>query len=128
MCNCSTEAGNHYLLESLAACDNANSKLNMYFTVNTALVNYLDMFPNLTESLRFPLIKNRTIYKQILPITLHISGFDKTLLTAPTKSNDFMNNYARHEEIFGLQERHETTILNTKKISFLTITSWTFLY
>ena len=78
LCNCSIEAENHYLFESLAACDNANSKLTMYFTVNTAFVNYLDMFPNLTESLKFLLIKNRTIYKQTLPITISISGFDKT--------------------------------------------------
>ena len=48
LCNCSIEADNHYLLESLAACNNANFKLTMYFTVNTAFVNYLDMFPDLT--------------------------------------------------------------------------------
>ena len=45
LCNCGIEADNHYLLKSLAPCDNANSKLTMYFTVNTAFVNYLDMFP-----------------------------------------------------------------------------------
>ena len=32
---------NHFLLESLAECENTNSKLTMYFTVNTAFVNYL---------------------------------------------------------------------------------------
>ena len=118
LCNCGIEADNHYLLESLAACDNANSKLTMYFTVNTAFVNYLDMFPNLTESLEFLLIKNTATYEETLPITLNISGFDKTLLTAPTNLKDFMNNYARHKEIFNLQERHETTILNTNKNFF----------
>ena len=51
LCNCSIEADNHYLLESLAACDNRNYKLPLYFTVNIAFANYLDMFPNLTESL-----------------------------------------------------------------------------
>ena len=45
LCNCSIEADNNYLLESLAACNNANTKLTMYFTVNTTFVNYLDMFP-----------------------------------------------------------------------------------
>ena len=59
LCNCTIEADNHYLLESLAACDNANSKLTMYFTVNMAFVNCLDMFPNLTESLEFPLIEKQ---------------------------------------------------------------------
>ena len=89
LCNCSIQADNHYLLESLAACNNANSKLTMYFTVNTAFVNYLDMFPNLTESLEFLVIKNRTTYEQTLPITLNISKFDKTLLTAPTNLKRF---------------------------------------
>ena len=68
-CNCGTEADNHYLLESLDACDNANSKLSMYFAVNTAFANYLDMFPNLMESLEFPIIKTRTTFKQALPIS-----------------------------------------------------------
>ena len=118
LCNCSIEADNHYLLESLAACDNANSKLTVYFTVNTAFVNYLDMFSNLTESLGFLLIKNRTTYEQALPITLNISRFDKTLLTAPTNLKDFMNSYAKHKDIFDLQERHENMILNTNKNFF----------
>ena len=63
-------------------------------------------------------IKNRTTYEQTLPITLIIPGFDKTLLTAPTNWKDFMSNYARHKEMFDLQERHETTILNTNKNFF----------
>ena len=79
LCNCGIEADNHYHLVSLAACDNRNSKLTMYFTVNTAFVNYLDMFPNLTASLKFPLIKNRATYKQTLPINSSISAFSKTL-------------------------------------------------
>ena len=118
LCNCGIEADNHYLLESLAACNNGNSKLAMYFTVNTTFVNYLDMFPNLTESLQFPLIKNRTTYKQTLPINLNISGFDKTLLNAPTNLKDFINSFTKQRKIFDLQERHETTILNTNKNFF----------
>ena len=118
LCNCGIEAENHYLLESLAACDNRNSKLTMYFMINTAFGNYLDMFPNLTESLQFPLIKNRTTYKQILPINLNITSFDKTLLKAPTNLKDFINSYTRNIEIFDLQERHETTILNTNRNFF----------
>ena len=90
----------------------------MYFTVNTAFANYLDMFPNLTESLKFLLIKNRTTYEQTLRITLNISGFYNTLLAAPTNLKDFMNSYGRHKEIFDLQERHENMILNTNKNFF----------
>ena len=40
LCNCDIEAGNHFLLESLPACQHVNSKLVMYFTVNTVLINY----------------------------------------------------------------------------------------
>ena len=50
---------------------------------NTTFANYVDMFPNLTESLQFPLVKNKTTYKQTLPTNLNITGFDKTLLNAP---------------------------------------------
>ena len=61
LCNCSIEADNHYLLESMVPCDNRDSKLVMYFTINMAFGNYLDMFPNLTDS--FQPIKNRITYE-----------------------------------------------------------------
>ena len=63
LCDCGMEADNHFLLKSLAACENANLKLTMYFTVNTAFVNCLDKFPNLTESLEFPVIKNKATFE-----------------------------------------------------------------
>ena len=58
----------------------------MYFTVNTAFINYLDQFFYLTESLKFLIIKNKTTFEEILPISLNISKFNPTLLTA---SSDF---------------------------------------
>ena len=82
LCNCGIEADNHYLLESIASCDNGDSKLVMYFTINMAFANYIDMFPNLTDS--FQLIKDRTMYEQPLPINLSIPNFDRSLLHAPT--------------------------------------------
>ena len=118
LCNCSIEADNHYLLESLAACNNKNSKLTMYFTISTAFANYLDMFPNLNKSMQFLLFKNRTTNKQTLPMNLNITGFDKTLLNAPTNLKDFINGYTKNKEIFDLKERHETTILNTNRNFF----------
>ena len=95
LCNCRIEADNHYLLESLAACDNSkrNSKSAMYFTINTTFTNNLDMFPILTESLQVPLIRNRTTYEQILSVHLSISGFNKTLLHSSTNLKDFIYNY-----------------------------------
>ena len=55
LCNCGIKAENNFLLESLAACHDAESKLIMYFMVDTAFVNYLG---NLTESLKFPILLN----------------------------------------------------------------------
>ena len=54
----------------------------MYFTVITAFLNYLDQCPSFTEFLEFPFIKNKTTFEQVLPISLNISKFDPTLLTA----------------------------------------------
>ena len=118
MHNCSIEADKYCLLESLAACDNSNSKITVYFTINKAFANYLDIFPNFTESLQVLLIKNRTTYEQILPINLNVSGFDKTLLHASTNLKDFINRYTVTKEIFDLQGRHESAILDTSKNFF----------
>ena len=70
LCNCGIEADNHHLLESIASCDKKTTKLIMYFTINLAFTNYLDMLPNMTDSL--PLIKDRAWYEQPLPIHLNI--------------------------------------------------------
>ena len=71
--NCGIEAGNHFLLESLAACHDSNSKLVMYFMVNTAFVNYLNQFDNLTQTIEIMVIKNKTTFEQTLPISLNMS-------------------------------------------------------
>ena len=123
LCNCGIEVENHFRLESLAACQDTNSKLPMYFTVNTAFVNYLDEFPNLTESLEFLIIKNKTTFEQILPIFLNASKFDPTLLTALSDLKGFINSYTKNKEIFDLQERHESmeVKLNTNNKFFFDI-------
>ena len=118
LCNCGIEVENHFLLESLAACQDTNSKLVMYFTVNTAFINYLDKFPNLTESPESQIIKNKTTFEQILPISLNISKFDPTLLTASNDLKEFIHRYANDKEIFDWQERHDSMLLNTNKNFF----------
>ena len=120
MCNYGIETENHFLLESLAACHDANWKLLMYFTVNTAFVNYLDQFTNLTESFEFPIIKKKTTFKQALPISLNVSTFDLELLTAPRNLKDFTHQYNHKKEIFDLDERHDTADLTTNKNVFST--------
>ena len=69
LCNCGIEAENHFLLESLATCQDVNSRLVMYFTVNTAFINYFDQFPNLTGSLEFLITKSKTTFEQTLIIS-----------------------------------------------------------
>ena len=58
LCNCEIEAENNYLLESLAACHDSNSKLIMYFTINNTFTNYLNKF-NLTEEVDIPVFINK---------------------------------------------------------------------
>ena len=86
----------------------------MYFTVNTAFANYLDKFPNLTESLEFPIVRNRTTFKQTLPIFFNVSKLLSTLLTASHDLKEFINSYTSQEGIFKLQEMHD----NMKKIKY----------
>ena len=114
-CNCAIEAENHFLLESLAACQDVNSKLVMYFTVNTVFINYLDQFPNPTESLEFQIIKSKATFKQTLLISFNVSEFDSNLLTASRNLRDFIHQYTCKKEIFDLKERHDNTALITNK-------------
>ena len=92
----------------------------MYFTVNTGFLNYLDKFPKLTESLEFPIIRNKTTFEQTLPISLNVSKFDLTSLTASSDLKEFINSYTNNNEIFGLQERYDSmeVKLNTNKNFF----------
>ena len=77
----------------------------MYFTINLAFTNYLDMLPNLTDSL--PMIKDRIRYEQPLPLNLSIPCFDNSLRHRQTKLKDFMNSYINNDkEIFDLQQKH----------------------
>ena len=75
LCDCGVEADNHHLLELLPACDKKHTKLTMYFTINLAFTNYLDLMPNIMEQLT--LNRGKTSYKQPLPVYLNISCFDK---------------------------------------------------
>ena len=103
LCNCGLEADNHHLLESLAACNSRHTELTMYFTINLAFTNYLDLMPNLTE--QSPIDRGRTNYEQILPIYLNVSCFDSLLYPRPGILKDFVYNHMQNsngQEIFDL--------------------------
>ena len=93
LCSCSIETDNHYLLESLAACDNKAHNLVRYLTINMTFTNYLDKFPNITTP---SLFRDRTTYEQ--PINLTFPTFATSLTGAPTKLKNFMHNCAKHKE------------------------------
>ena len=76
----------------------------MYFTVNTAFINYSDQFPNLTESLEFLIIKNKITFEQTLPISLNVSKFASTLLTASGDLKDFIHWHTHDKEILNCKK------------------------
>ena len=75
---------NNSLLESLAACHDTNTKLIMYFAVNTAFTNYIDQF-NFMEELEMPILTNKSTSEFTLPVFLNKSTFDDTLLSTPLR-------------------------------------------
>ena len=86
--------------------------------VNTAFANNLIQLDNLTDSLEFPILKDKTTFEQTLLISLNISKFDTSLLTAPQTLKDFIHQYKCKKEIFDLKERHNNTDENLPSKNF----------
>ena len=70
------------------------------------------------EFLGFLIIKNKTTFQQISPISLNVSKFDSTLLTASSDLKNFIPLYTSDKNFFDLQESHDSTELITNKNSF----------
>ena len=120
LCNCGIEADSHHLLKSLAACNNKLTKLTMYFTINLAFSNYLELIPNMTDQL--PINKGKTDFEQPLPIYLNNLHFDNSLSDRPSKLKEFVQNYMQStndKEIFDLQKRHTRYTFSPYKNFFL---------
>ena len=96
------------------------TKLIMYFTINLEFTNYLDMLPNLTESLT--LIRDRTHHEQPIPIHLNIPHYGNSLTNRPSKLKEFLDNYihsTNDKEIFDLKNGIQHTHFHLTKISSL---------
>ena len=107
LCNCGIEADSHHLLESLAACNKKLTKLTMYFTINLAFSNYLELMPNLTN--QPTLDRGKMNHEQPLPIYLNISHYDNSLSDRPGTLKEFIHNYMQStnsKEIFESQKGH----------------------
>ena len=67
LCNCDIEAESNFLLELLATCrEHEKPDLEMYFTVNLAFVDYLE----LNKTIKAPVNRNWTSVKQPIPVSL----------------------------------------------------------
>ena len=123
LCNCGIEANNHHLLELIVSCKKRITKLTMYFTINLAFTNYLDMFPNSTDSLT--LIRDKSSYEQPLPFHLNVPCYDNSLNHRPTKLKDFLNNYiyTKDKEIFHSQQGHDIHTFSYKNLFLKQIVS-----
>ena len=115
LCNCSIEAEINFLLESHAACHNTNTKLIVYFTVNTAFTNYIDQF-NLMEELEMPIFTNKSTLEFTLPVLHNKSTFHDTLLSTQLTLKEYLAQYKHEKEIFDLIERHD---IDELEIEFL---------
>ena len=92
LCKCRIEAENNYLLESVATCHDSNTKLIMYFTVNSACTNYLNQF-NLLEELDTLILTNKSTSEITLPVFLNKSTFNETLLSTPLTLKEYIAQY-----------------------------------
>ena len=70
------------------------------------------------DSLKFPNLLNTTTYKQILPISLEVFGFEQELIKSPKTLKDFVYQFQHEKEIFDLQERHITNELEKARKNF----------
>ena len=114
LCNCDIEAESNFLLESLAACDNFETKtdLVMYFTVILAFMNYFD---NVIECLGILVLRNWTKQEQILPLSVESFEINASLLNTPKTLKDFVHQYKNKKKILELLEHIDEK--RTKKSS-----------
>ena len=92
----------------------------MYFTINLAFSNYLELMPNITDQLT--LVRDKTDHEQPLPIYLNVSHYDNSLSDRPAKLKEFVRNYIHstiNKEIFDLQKRHTIYTFSPYKNFFL---------
>ena len=103
LCNCNIKAESNFLLESLAVCENLETKadLVMYFTVHLAFVIHLE---NAIEGLGSSISSNWTTQQQILPISVESFEFNPKLLSAPKTIKDFVTQYKYRKEMMEKKE------------------------
>ena len=125
LCNCAIEEENNFLLESIAACPGKPSGLTMYYTVNTAFMNYFDSLIENPEidKVDMHISQNWTSREQFFPISLQTSEFDTNLLKAPQTLKDLVRQYKQKGHMLDKSNKD-----NNKHSFFNNIKMDTFLF
>ena len=97
LCKCDVEAESNFLLESLAACKDSETKtdLEVHFTINLAFMNYFD---DMIEELGIPVSRNWTTHEQILPLSIEAFEISPNLPNAPKTFMRFGNSIPKQKE------------------------------
>ena len=113
MCNCDVEPESNFFLESLAACEGSETKidLEMHFTINLAFINYFD---DIIEELGIPVLRNWTNQEQILPLSIETFEISPNLLNAPKTLQDLAIQYQNKRNVLYKKEQE---LEKTKEIS-----------
>ena len=103
LCNCNIEVESNFLLESLAACEGPDAKidLEMHFTVNLAFMNY---FEDILENLGKHISLNWTTQEQILPIWLETFEIRPNVINAPKTLQDLAVQYRNKKKALDKEE------------------------
>ena len=102
LCNCDIEAESNFLLESLAVCgEHEKPDLEMYFTVHLAFVDFLE---ELNGTIKTPINRNWTSFKQPLLISFESFQLNSKLVHAPVMLGDFIDQYQENRITATKQE------------------------
>ena len=119
LCNCDVQAESNFLLESLAACEGSETKLDleMHFTLNLAFVNY---FKDIIEELGIPVLRNWTTQEHILPLSIETFEISPNSLNASKTLRDLAIQYQNKRNILDQKEQELEKTKDTSEFkSFL---------
>ena len=115
LCNSDIEAESNFLLDSLAACkEHERPDLEMYFTVNLAIIDYLEQ---LNDTLTIPINRSWTNVKQPIPISLDSFQISLKLVHMPMMLKDFMEHYHDNRMTIVKQDNPQSKFRNSLIVS-----------
>ena len=95
----------------MACGENNIQKLEMFFTVNLALLDHLE---DLNEVLDTPIDRNWTHDKQISPISPESFEINSSLLQTPKTLKDYIKQFQEHNRKLQVNVPHHNTKSNFK--------------